>query len=64
MAGFGGVAEHIDEPQFATAVGLMLIDAQGSGRAHQAQKANGLNGKSAMKQATGFVTKFMSRFKA
>lgn len=27
---FGGVAEHIDEPQFAAAAGLMLIDAEGS----------------------------------
>ena len=25
-SGFGGVTEHINEPQFATAVGLMLID--------------------------------------
>ena len=27
-AGFGGVADDIDKPQFATAVGLMLIDAE------------------------------------
>ena len=29
-AGYGGVADHIDEPQFAAAVGLMLIDAEGA----------------------------------
>jgi len=63
-AGYGGVAEHVDEPQFATAVGLMLIDAQGGGRSRQNQKANSGSGKAAMKQATGFVTRFLGRFKA
>lgn len=63
-AGYGGVAEHVDEPQFATAVGLMLIDVQGNGRSRQNQKANSGTGKAAMKQATGFVTKFLGRFKA
>ncbi len=28
--GFGGVAEHVDEPQFAAAVGLMLVDTAGN----------------------------------
>ena len=53
-AGYGGVADHIDEPQFAAAVGLMLIDAEGAHNAvarkhnakHQAgdlaKKANGI----------------------
>ena len=52
-AGYGGVADHIDEPQFAAAVGLMLIDAEGAhintnrdSHGHQtgalAKKANGL----------------------
>lgn len=63
-AGYGGVAEHVDEPQFATAVGLMLIDVQGNGRSRQNQKTNSGTGKAAMKQATGFVTKFLGRFKA
>lgn len=51
--GYGGVADHIDEPQFAAAVGLMLIDAEGArttahreSHKHQtgalAQKANGI----------------------
>lgn len=62
--GYGGVAEHVDEPQFATAVGLMLIDAQGGGRSRQNQKTNSGSGKAAMKQATGFVTRFLGRFKA
>lgn len=59
--GYGGVAEHVDEPQFATAVGLMLIDTQGGGRQHQPHKTSG-NG--TMKQATGFISKFLGRFKA
>ena len=29
-SGFGGVAEHIEEPQYATAVGLMLLDSEGA----------------------------------
>ena len=28
-SGFGGVAEHAEEPQFAVAVGLMLLDSEG-----------------------------------
>ena len=60
-SGYGGVAEHVDEPQFATAVGLMLIDSQGGGRSHQPQK---VSGSGTMKQATGFISKFLGRFKA
>jgi cell division protein FtsA len=63
-AGYGGVVEHIDEPQFATAVGLMLVDVQGGGRSRQNQKVNSNGGKAAVKQATGFVTRFLGRFKA
>ena len=29
-SGFGGVAEHAEEPQFAVAVGLMLLDSEGA----------------------------------
>lgn len=29
-SGFGGVADHIEEPQYATAVGLMLLDSEGA----------------------------------
>ena len=34
-SGFGGVAERMDEPQFATAAGLMLLDAQHFARHNQ-----------------------------
>jgi cell division protein FtsA len=60
-SGYGGVVEHVDEPQFASAIGLMLIDADGGGRVQHTQK---LSSGAAVKQATGFISKFMGRFKA
>jgi len=60
-AGYGGVAENIDEPQFATATGLMLIDAQGP---NQPSMNMGGSGKAALQQAGGFLSKFLARFKA
>ena len=62
-SGYGGVAENIDEPQFATAVGLMLIDTQGGRPVHSSQKVTG-GSKAAIKNATGVVSRFLSRFKA
>lgn len=65
-SGYGGVAEHIEEPQFAAAIGLMLIDAQGTqrslGKGHQGSKSGAA--KQGMKKAGGFISKFMGRFKA
>lgn len=61
--GYGGVAEHIEEPQFATAVGLMLLDGEGhnqqSTRAHKS-----VNSKAMLQNAGGMLSKFLSRFKA
>lgn len=61
--GYAGVAEHIDEPQFATAVGLMLIDVQGAPQARQAAGSAAEQGKKAVKQASGMIHKFFERFK-
>jgi cell division protein FtsA len=64
--GYGGVAENIEDPQYAVAVGLMLIDAQSitsAPAAHHKGMPN-LSGKAAMQQASGFVAKFLDRFKA
>lgn len=36
--GFGGVAEHIEEPQYAAAVGLMLLDSEGAPAASSKRK--------------------------
>lgn len=59
-SGYGGVAESIEEPQFATAVGLMLVDAGGHEPARQSgHKATG----AALKNAGGFISKFLDRFK-
>jgi len=60
--GYGGVADHIEEPQFTTAVGLMLIDAQDNQRQQHAPKSN--SGKVTVKNATHAIGKFLDKFKA
>lgn len=62
-SGYAGVAENIEEPQFATAVGLMLLDAQGDVFSQASQKQNG-SSKATIKNAGGLITKFMNKFKA
>ncbi len=61
-SGFGGVAEHVDEPQFATAAGLMLLDAQGS--QNHAAKHGGKHGPTVADQAGGVLKRLLGRFKA
>lgn len=62
--GYGGVAEHMDEPQFATAVGLMLIDAANSSHAKGAHTGRGApKAVEAAKQAGGFLSGLLGRFK-
>jgi cell division protein FtsA len=57
--GYGGVADDIEKPSFATAVGLMLIDAERA--SHQRpNKKSGVK----IKDATGFVSKLFARFRA
>lgn len=62
-AGYGGVAENIDQPQFATAVGLMLTDVHGASHIAGRHEVKG-GGKAALKNASGMVSKFLDRFKA
>lgn len=59
--GYGGVADDIDKPQFATALGLMLIDVGTSG---VNKKDGSSKGKKALASGTGFLSKMMSRFRA
>ena len=59
--GFGGVAESIGQPQFATAVGLMLLDAEGGNQHATEHKSSGSN--LSLKNARGFMSKFIDRFK-
>jgi len=61
--GYGGVAEHIEEPQFATAVGLMLIDSLDGQHAQHKPKHTAKPG-AAIKNASGMISKFLDRFKA
>jgi cell division protein FtsA len=63
-AGYGGVAESIEEPQFATVVGLMLLDAQGASHAPATAHKAGAGSKAALKSAGGVISKFLDRFKA
>jgi len=60
-SGYGGVADNIEQPSYATAIGLMLIDAEKShgGGSHKKQGIN-LN----IKGAQGAMSKFLARFKA
>ncbi len=55
-SGYGGVADDIDKPQFATAMGLMLIDA--GNNAHHNKK----NSSSMISNAGGIVSKLFGRF--
>ena len=57
--GIGGVSENIENPTFATAVGLLLIDSEGV-----AERPMGKKGGVSMKNAQGFVSKIVARFKA
>ena len=57
--GFGGVADDIDKPQFATAVGLMLVDAE-SAINHQAPRGGRENHK---KKAGGLLKSIFGKFK-
>ena len=59
--GYGGVADNIEKPQFATAVGLMLIDSEGEITATTHKKKSG---NSSIANATGVISRFMARFKA
>ncbi|MFZ1360729.1 MAG: cell division protein FtsA [Candidatus Saccharimonadales bacterium] len=64
--GFGGVVEHIDEPQFAAAVGLMLTDvvATPSTTSHK-YSSNGVKGAGlTAKRAGGILSGILGRFKA
>lgn len=62
-SGYGGVAENIEEPQFAAVMGLMLLDARRTGHTmQQTQKSGG--SKANLKNASGVIARFLSKFKA
>jgi len=60
-SGYGGVADNIDKPQFATALGLMLIDSN----THISTKHSGKSsGKKAFSNGVGVLSKLIGHFKA
>lgn len=66
-AGYGGVSDDAEKPEFATAVGLMLADVEGAPSVHKATGMHvGFSAKSAKngaKKAGGVVSTFLKRFK-
>ncbi len=60
-SGYGGVADGIDKPQFATVIGLMLIDAEGGGATKHGDKSRG---KGAISKGFGVISKLFSRSRA
>lgn len=58
-AGYGGVVEHIEEPQFATAVGLMLLDAENDQGGSSPKPSTG----KMVKSAGGLMRNFLDKFK-
>lgn len=60
--GFGGVAERVTEPQFATAAGLLLLDGEGS--AAKSHVSHVGHTKVAASQAGGIIKKLFGRLKA
>lgn len=63
--GFGGVAEDAEKPEFAAAVGLMLLDTEDSGVNHGGfgNGKSGVPAKGYLSGVTGKVLKFFDRFK-
>ena len=66
-AGYGGVSDEAEKPDFAAAVGLMLIDSEGAPSAKQngfhVPGLSGKNAKDSAKKAGGALGKFLKRFK-
>lgn len=58
-AGYGGVAENIESPQFATAVGLMLLDSEN----HQAVTHSKASSGAGLKSAGGIFKGLINKFK-
>jgi len=58
-SGYGGVADNIEKPQFATAVGLMLIDAVSDNLSQTHKKKS-----SKSSGGPGMISKFLARFKS
>lgn len=65
--GYGGVSEDAEKPEFATVIGLMMVDAEGAGPAQKSgsygTKFSGKNAKAGLEKAGGVLSKLLGRFK-
>jgi cell division protein FtsA len=66
-AGYGGVSDDAEKPEYAAAVGLMLMDSE---QTHTAAKHSGIHlgfstkgAKDGAKKAGGMLSNFLKRFK-
>ena len=62
--GYGGVTDNIDTPEFATAIGLMLVDGQGDFGEHSGRGHSSAKNLKKLGDAKNAVSKFFDRFKA
>jgi cell division protein FtsA len=60
--GYGGVADGIDKPEFATVLGLMLIDAELSG--DNTKRGGKTKGPGVLSNGIGVINKLLGRFRA
>ncbi|HMM62212.1 MAG TPA: cell division protein FtsA [Candidatus Saccharibacteria bacterium] len=61
-SGYGGVADDIEKPQFATVIGLMLMDSDTASVVDK--RTSKKSGKGALKSGAGAIGRFMDRFKS
>lgn len=61
VSGYGGVADDIEKPQFATVIGLMLIDGESGPEVKSGGK---FSGKSTISNGIGVISKLLGRFRA
>ena len=61
--GFGGVADNIDKPEYATAVGLMLKDVDGVATPQDTHKGGGVSS-AHIKNAGGMIKNLFARIKS
>jgi cell division protein FtsA len=59
-SGYAGVADGIDQPQYATALGLMLIDSESGGLSGHNKKSIGKN---TLSSGINIISKIMKRFR-
>lgn len=62
--GFGGVAENITEPQYAVAVGLMLLDLEGDVSSHSSQDDHNSSSGLSLNKITGSVKDLLHKFRS